>query len=223
MRWPERASLVLAVLCLVSLILVNGRPYFTNASKPPRGILDPHVALQMARSVQEVDAIVSDAPSPDREVMRVKQYIDFAFIASYAGLFLVSGWTLARMARWAWVIGIFGVLAAFHDARENFDILVLLDTPLSETTPAMISHLHLMSVGKWAFAATAIVVLGVFTWRSGRWYLKLIAAFDLLAAVLILGGLVENAWLVWAGFALAAGMIANAATLKFLAADIAGH
>jgi hypothetical protein len=53
--------------------------------------------------------------------------------------------------------------------------------------------------------------------------LKLIAVIDLLAAALILGGLVDNAWLVWAGFALTAGMIANAATLKFLVADIVGR
>jgi hypothetical protein len=215
-RWPERTSLILAVLCLVSLILVDGRPYFTNASKPPRGILDPHVALQMARSVREVDAILSDVPSPDREVMRMKQYIDFAFIGSYAALFVVMSRALARMNRWGWLIGIFGVLAAMHDLRENFDILGLLDTPLSETTPQMISHLHLMSVGKWGFAAAAIAALGVFTWRSRRWYLKLIAGVDLAAAALILWGLVDNAWLVWAGLPLAAGMIANAATLKFL-------
>jgi hypothetical protein len=219
-RWPERVFMVLAVLCLVLLILVDGKPYFTNASKPPRGILDPHVALQMARSVQEVDAILGDVPSPDREVMRMKQYIDFAYIGSYAGVFVVISWALARMNRWGWLIGILGVLAALHDVRENFDILGLLDTPLSETTPQMISHLHLMSVGKWGFAAAALAVLGVFTWCSRRWYLRLIAGVDLAAAALILGGLVDNAWLVWAGLPLAAGMIANAATLKLLVADI---
>ncbi|HEV2198734.1 MAG TPA: hypothetical protein VGR73_02860 [Bryobacteraceae bacterium] len=223
MRWPERASPILAVLCLMSLILVNGRPYFTNASRPPRGILDPHVALQMARSVQEVDAILSDAPSPDREAMRVKQYIDFAFIATYAGLFVVISWALARMNRWGWLIGIFSVLAAFHDVKENLDILGILDRPLNGTTQGMISHLHLMSVGKWGFAAAAIMALGVFAWRSRRWYLKLIAGVDLAAAALILGGLVDNAWLVWAGLALAAGAIGNAVTLKFLVADIASR
>ena len=32
---------------------------------------------QVARSVGEVDAILGEAPSPDREAMRIKQYIDF--------------------------------------------------------------------------------------------------------------------------------------------------
>jgi len=51
--------------------------------------------------------------------------------------------------------------------------------------------------------------------------LRTIAGVDLLGAALILWGLVDNSWLVWAGLPLAAGMLANAATLKFLKADIA--
>ena len=220
MRWPERAALVLAVLCLALVVLLGGRPYFTTSSFPPRGIMDPHVALQMVRSVQEVDAILGDSPSPDREVMRMKQYIDFAFIASYAALFIVVSRALIPLARWAAAIGILGVFAAIQDVRENLDILRLLDTSLSATTPQMISHLHLMSVTKWGLAAAAIAALGVFTLRSSRWFLRLIGGVDLLAAGMILWGLVDNPWLVWAGLPLAAGMIANAATLKFLGSSI---
>ena len=138
-RSPERVAIILAVLCAVLLVLVEGRPYFTTASVPPRGIRDPQVALQMVRSVREVDAILSDAPSPDREVMRMKQYIDFAFIASYAALFIVMTWALLPLTRWAWLIGIFGVLAALHDVMENLDILRLIDTPLDSVTAQMIS------------------------------------------------------------------------------------
>ena len=94
MRSPERAALALAVLCAVLLILVQGRPYFTTSSFPQRGIADPQVAMQMARSVPEIDAILGEAPSPDRVVMRMKQYIDFAFIAAYTALFVVMSWAL---------------------------------------------------------------------------------------------------------------------------------
>jgi len=215
-RWPERAVQILAVLCLIAVVLLNGRPYFTTFSFPPRGIRDPHVALQMARSVAEVDAILGEAPSPDREAMRMKQYIDFAFIALYAALFVVIGMTMARRTRWAWAIAVFGVLAALHDVRENFDILRIVDTPLDRTTPQMVSHLHLMSVAKWMFAAITILLLGAFTLGSRRWYMRLIAGLDFLAAGIILWGLVDNPWLVWAGAPLAAGIIANAATLKIL-------
>jgi hypothetical protein len=219
-RSLERAVLALSVLCATLLILVEGRPYFTTASIQIRGIRDPRIALQMVRSVQEVDAILGEAPSPDREVMRMKQYIDFAFIASYAALFIVMTSALLPLSRWAWMIGIFGVLTAVHDVMENFDILTLVDTPLSAVTSQTISHLHLMSVVKWGFAAAVTATLGMFTLRSRHWYLRLIAGVDFLAAALILGGLVDNAWLVWAGLPLAAGMMANAVTLKFLVTDI---
>jgi hypothetical protein len=218
-RWPERAAQILAVLCLIAVVLLNGRPYFTTFSYPPRGIRDPHIAMQMVRTVSEVDAILGEAPSPDREAMRMKQYIDFAFIAFYAALFVVIGFALSRRTRWAWSITVFGLLTAIHDVLENLDILRIVDTSLDDTTPQMISHLLLMSIFKWMLAAITIILLGAFTLRSRRWYMRLIAAVDFLAAALILWGIVDNPWLVWAGVPLAAGMIANAATLKFLVTE----
>ena len=77
--------ILLAMLTVAAFILLMGPPYFTNASKPPR-FGDPMLALQFARDVQDVDWILGDAPSPDREVMRVKQYVDFAFITCYTAL-----------------------------------------------------------------------------------------------------------------------------------------
>jgi hypothetical protein len=218
-RSLERVAQVLAVLCLIAVVLLNGRPYFTAFSIPPRGIRDPHVALQMARSVEEVDAILSQAPSPDRVAMRMKQYIDLAFIAFYAALFVVMSMALARRTRWAWTIAVFGVLAAIFDVLEDVDILHIVDIPLESTTAQMVLHLHLMSVVKWMFAAVAIGLLGALTLRSRRWFMRLIAAVDFVAAGMILRGLTDNPWLVWAGALLAAGMIANAATLKFLTVE----
>jgi hypothetical protein len=221
LRWPERTAQVLAVLCLIAVVLLNGRPYFTAFSIPPRGIRDPHVALQMARSVAEIDAILSEAPSPDREAMRIKQYIDFAFIAFYAALFVVVSIALGRRTRWAWAIAVFGVMAAIYDVLEDVNILRIVDMPLDSVTTQMVLHLHLISVLKWMFAAIAIGLLGAFTLHSRRWYMRLIAAVDFVAAALILWGLTDNPWLVWAGAPLAAGMIANAATLRFLTAESA--
>ncbi len=215
----ERAALALAALCLVFVFVLNGRPYFTTSSFPPRGIMDPHIAVQMVRSVRELDAILGDAPSADREVLRVKQYVDFAYIASYASLLALVSIVFYRWSRWTVAIGIFGFIAALQDVRENLDILQLINTPLSAVTGPMISHLHLMSVIKWGAAALAIGLLGVFTLRARKWYFRLLAAVDLLAAGIILWGLVDNPMLVWAAFPLAFGMIVNAATLKFLIRD----
>src|SRR5579884_2584616 len=99
-RKAQRAAGISALLALVFGVLLAGKPYFTNASKPPRGIPNPGVALQVARNVMELDDILGDAPSPDREVMRFKQYLDFGFIASYASLFAILGLLLARREGW---------------------------------------------------------------------------------------------------------------------------
>src|SRR5215510_9028392 len=84
----SRAAGWLALACIAALIVHSLRPDFSNASQPARGISSPVVALQMARNIDEVDDVLGDAPSPDREAMRIKQYIDFAFIASYAALYI---------------------------------------------------------------------------------------------------------------------------------------
>src|ERR1700755_1753553 len=94
----SRLVILLAMLTVASFVLLLGRPSFTNASKPRFG--DPMLALQFARDVQDVDWILGDAPSPDREVMRVKQYVDFAFIACYAALCAALGAVAARKGRW---------------------------------------------------------------------------------------------------------------------------
>jgi len=75
-----RLAILLGMMTVASFILLLSRPSFTNASKPPR-FGDPMLALQFARDVQDIDWILGDAPSPDREVMRVKQIVDFGFIA----------------------------------------------------------------------------------------------------------------------------------------------
>src|SRR5258705_8868391 len=97
---PERLAQILAALCLVIVAVMAGKPSFTNASQPVRGIADPGIALQTVRGIDEIDAILSDAPSADREVMRIKQYIDFALIAAYAAIAVVIAWATRRRQRW---------------------------------------------------------------------------------------------------------------------------
>ncbi len=89
----------LAVLNLAMIALISGRPSFSNASRPVRGISNPILAMEVVRNVAEVDAILGDAPSPDREVMRIKQYADFGFIGGYAGLFVLMGIFLTGQGR----------------------------------------------------------------------------------------------------------------------------
>jgi len=157
----QRWTLLFAMLTVAAFVLVLGRPSFTNASKPRFG--DPMLALQFARDVQDIDWILGDAPSPDREVMRVKQYADFAFIACYASLCAALGAAAARKRGWRRTAGIAaglcGVAAAVFDILENRAILKLLDVPLRSTTPAMIQAIRGPSTAKWLLAGVTVVLL----------------------------------------------------------------
>ena len=162
-RWVKhRLIVLLAMLTVAAFVLLLGRPSFTNASKPPR-FGDPMLALQFARDVQDIDWILGDAPSPDREVMRVKQYIDFAFIACYAALCAALGAAAARQGGWRQVTGIAGgicgMAAGVFDVLENRAILNLLDVPLRATTPAMIQAIRGPATTKWILAGVTVVLL----------------------------------------------------------------
>ena len=158
----ERLAVLLAMLTVAAFALLLGRPSFTNASKPPR-FGDPVLALQFARDVQDVDWILGDAPSPDREVMRVKQYVDFAFITCYTGLFLALAALAIRKGGWRQMLGIAagicGFSAGVFDVLENRAILNLLDVPLRATTPAMIQAIRSPSTAKWILAGVTVVLL----------------------------------------------------------------
>ncbi len=210
----SRAVGWLALACVVALIVHSGKPAFTNASQPVRGISDPVVGLQMARNADEVDDVLGDAPSPDREAMRIKQYVDFFFIASYAALYIA----LARMfrTRMATIAAILGVAAAVFDIAENFAILRILDVPLRATTQAMIDAIRYPSLAKWTLAFAATALFGKVYWNGRRWAARTIAAFNFAAAALGFFGIYDNAFLVWAGFPLLGGLIAMIAVfLRF--------
>jgi hypothetical protein len=162
---------LLAMLSVAALLLLLGRPSFTNASRPPR-FGDPMLALQFARDVQDVDWILGDAPSPDREVMRVKQYVDFAFIACYTGLFLALTALAIRKGGWRQIVGIgaaiCGLTAGIFDVLENRAVLLLLDVPLRATTPAMIQAIRGPSTAKWMLAGVTVVLLSAALIRSPK-------------------------------------------------------
>jgi hypothetical protein len=217
LKTPERLAQLLVVLCLAIVISMAGKPSFTNASLPVRGIRDPGIALQMARSIDEVDSILGEAPSADREVMRLKQYLDFAFIATYVAIALVMSWALARRMRLAALaLVVFTVAAAIFDVRENLAILRLLPLELGQTTRASIDAIRAASSVKWSLIALPPVMLALFFFTSRRWYLRVLGGLDLAAGALTLVGVFHNEWLPWAGALLSAGLLLSAATLQLL-------
>src|SRR6516165_1990475 len=153
LRNLERLAAALAILSFIFFVLLQGKPYFTNASRPVRGIPDSEAAIQLAQSVEEIDDILGDAPSPDREVMRFKQYIDFGFLASHTALLIVLPMMLSRQGGWAPVAAaaaiVCAVAAAVFNVVQDLAILGILDIPLVATTPGMMNSIHRASAAKW--------------------------------------------------------------------------
>jgi hypothetical protein len=209
----ERLAGAWAMLCLALAMLLLGKPYFTNASRPPRGIADSGVAIQVVRSIGEVDLILSEAPSPDREVMRFKQRIDFAFIAAYSALFFTLAWLLMRAGGWGWAAGPAAMFcaggAAMFDVIENRAILRILDVPLYRTTPQMLAAIRSASTAKWNLAGLTLALLSGYFFHSPRWSVRLIGMLFLITAGMDFYGLRDNRFLVWQGlpgFAALAGI-----------------
>jgi hypothetical protein len=169
------------------------------------------VAIQVIQNLGEVDDILSQAPSPDREAMRIKQYIDFGFIASYLGLFLTLALLLSSPPGWGKIVGvaaaICAVAAAAFDVRQNLAILRILDVPLERTTAPMMNAIRTASAAKWLLSAVTLALLSTHLLRDPRWARRMIGALLLAGALLQAYGLANNVWLVRQGFVVGAAMI----------------
>jgi hypothetical protein len=182
-----------AVLNLAMIAILSGRPSFSNASRQVRGIFNPILAMEVVRNVAEVDAVLSDSPSPDREVMRIKQYCDFGFIGGYAALFVLMSILLAGQGRHAAIsAAVLGIVAAICDVIENIGILRIIDVDLSHTTQAMIDTIRYPSLIKWALASVAYGLLGILMLRTRRTGLRFVGALNVLAALLGLYGVLYD-------------------------------
>ena len=196
----------LALIAIAFIIILNGAPFFTNASKPPRGISSPVIALEVARGVDEVDAILGEAPSPDREAMRIKQYVDFGFIACYAALYATLGFMLR--ARAAWLAMGCGIAAAIADVFENLAILRIVDVPLRRTTQTMVDAIRFPGLAKWTLVFVAAALFGAVFWKERKRSWRLIAVLNFVTAALGFFGIYDNSFLVWAGIPLVGGLAA---------------
>jgi hypothetical protein len=219
-KQTERIAGFCALWCIAALVLMFMKPYFTTASKPQHGIGDPVLALQMAHDVNDVDAVLGDAPSADRETMRNKQYEDFGFILGYALLYIALGTMLATnypRLRWIGIVGaIAGVAAAVLDVAENFAILRIVDVPLASTTQAMVDAIHTPSMIKWALGFIALGLLSAYFLLDRRRTAKIVGVIDLLAAVVGLIALMQNSLFLAGASLIGLGLVGAAIVFLFI-------
>lgn len=201
--WPERIAGACAVLCLAISVLLLGRPSFSNASLAVHGITDPVIAIEDAQSVQDVDYVLGEAPSPDREVMRLKERIGFALTAAYTGLFfslsllLLRSGGAGRIAAPAAMICAAG--AAVFEVLADLAILRILDVHLFETTGAMINSIRSAAFVSWMLSALTLLMLAIYFFRSTGWLMRSVGVLFVTTAFLQLIGLRDGEFLVLAG------------------------
>jgi|SRR5579863_270921 hypothetical protein len=199
----ERLAGALAVLCLAIAALLVGKPSFSNASLPVRGVDDPVIAIQAAHSITDVDWVLGNAPSPDREVMRIKERLGFAFIGAYTALLVTLALLLLRAGGIGRIAGpaamICTVATAGFNVAENLAVLRILDVPLYETTAPMIQAIRSASFATWALAALTLGLLSTFFLRSPRLIMRCVGALFLITSAIQIYGLRDNRFLVWEG------------------------
>jgi hypothetical protein len=192
----ERVAGFLALFCIATLVVLFSKPTFTNAAKPQHGIGDPVLALQLAHDVSDVEAILSDAPSPDREVMRLKQYEDFGYIAGYGVLFVTLSLMLARrypaLKLVAILVALTGCAAAALDVVENFAILRIVDVKIADTTQGMVDAIRHAAVPKWALGFIAAGLSSIYYLKDPRRSARVAGAFFVIGAIVGLYGLTFN-------------------------------
>jgi hypothetical protein len=158
----KRLALLAATATLACFVLTSGPPYFSNASVPQRWG-GPIMEIQTVHDVEDLRLTLGEAPSQDREVMRVKTKIDFGFIASYVALLVSLGVLTARSGGWRRLTGVVlalcGLAAGVFDVRENLAILDILDVRIAMTSNAMLADITRPSTIKWSLIAVCAVLL----------------------------------------------------------------
>ena len=209
----QRWAGLLAVLTLAMAAILWARPSFSNASRAVRGVTNPLLAMEVVRNVTEVDAVLSDAPSPDREVMRIKKYAQFAFIGCYGSL-LVTLSLILKPRRIALTAAALALIAAISGVIGTFAILRLIDVDLNDTTQAMVDAVRYPSLIEWMLASISLGVLAILLLRTPGRGLRIVAALGIATALLGLLGLVDNRFLAWSGHC-ALGTLLGLATIWF--------
>jgi hypothetical protein len=142
--------------------LMLGPPYFSTALIAQRWG-DPILEVETIRDAEDLRLTLGDAPSQDRETMRIKTYIDFAFVVSYAAFFVALGTLLARNGGWWRAAGVLaaitGLAAGVFDVLENLAILDILDVRIAAVTPELLEAVRRPSAIKWSLVAVSAVTL----------------------------------------------------------------
>lgn len=211
------------VLSLISNYQSRQPPKIQWPEKFPHGLSKPMLALEFARTVDDIQRIVGDQGDPRRANMLALLRIDtFGFIPTYWLFFLSLSWLLGHRSIpysfWFGVaVAVCATAAALFDFAENHYIRVALETPLSQTGVDTVMGIYRSALIKWLLIFVALALLsGLFLGRSD--WLAIIGILFLVTSLLGFVGLRHNPAIEWSYIPLLMTLVGVAVTFAFFPA-----
>lgn len=198
-RRRQRRARTIAVLSLLVLLVAVwmgvGARAFKCLQEPclPNSFRGHVVALEFARTVPDVKAIIGDMGDPNRDVMHRQLNRDFVFIGVYLVLYLLLAVALSRTRSVPPLLIVITVAAAVctagFDVLENVRALKVMNLPLASLDGAQVAGILDAAVIKWTFSFVTAALLSL-AFRHGDSLSRLLRALLLLTALIGLVGLV---------------------------------
>jgi hypothetical protein len=160
-----------AGLCVIALSIVLLRVQPNRMGELPRGMVTPVLALELARTPDEVEKAFGSEGSTEREAWRTRMvratWIDFGLLAAYgtflAGVALELARQGSRVARAGIVLA---PLAACADVAEDAELLTIFAN-LGSSYEGSLGWLAIFTWVKWFALAGYFASIVPGTWRAG--------------------------------------------------------
>lgn len=206
-RWALVLSLVLAAASIVFIILFGSPPDLGSA--PMRaGFHSPIMALELAKSVDDLAFLQGDAAADLRAYMVRVQQLDWGFPLAYAGMaaafFAGLGLRGGKLNWLAWVALAVAIVAIPADYMENRVInRVLADLAVGADPTERLDALQAHTWMKWGAIGLYGALMAVLMWVRGH-------------RLLALPGVLGAASVVWAALSGSAGGPAEIMSLAMI-------
>lgn len=186
----------------------------------PHGLSKPMMALEFARTVDDVGQIVGDQGDSRRARMLALLRIDtFGFIPTYWLFFLSLSWLLSHRSIsysfWCGVtLAVCATGAALFDFAENHHIRVALETPLSQTAADTVAGIYRSALIKWLLIFVALALSSRLFLGRSDWF-AIIGILFLITSLLGFFGLLHNPAIEWSYVPLLMTLVCIAFTFAF--------
>lgn len=211
------------VLSLLSYYQSRRPPLIKWPDKFPHGLSQPMLALEFARTPDDIEKTVGAQGDLRRARMLALLRTDtFGLIPTYWLFFLSLSWLLAHrsISKSVWfglAVAVCATGAALFDFAENHYIRIALETSLPQTAAATVNGIYWSALIKWLLIFVALALLSrLFLGRSD--WLSILGILFLVTSLLGFLGLFHNPAIEWSYLPLKVTLVCVAATFAFFPA-----